>query len=44
MADDEQKDVQDEETYEEPAVEDLDADEGTTATAAGVSNGQAAPE
>ena len=42
MADDEQKDVQDEETYEEPEVEDLESDEGTTATAAGISNGEAA--
>jgi len=40
MADDEQKDVQDEETYEEPEVEDLESDEGPTATAAGISNGQ----
>ena len=41
MTDDEQKDVA-EEAYEEPDVEDLESDEGTTATAAGISNGQAA--
>ena len=42
MTDDEQKDVEAEEAYEEPDVEDLESDEGTTATAAGISNGEAA--
>jgi hypothetical protein len=40
MTDDEQRGEQPEETYEEPEVEDLQGDEGQTATAAGVTNGQ----
>jgi hypothetical protein len=42
MTDDEQRDEQTdqaEEKYEQPEVEDLESDEGPTATAAGVSNG-----
>ena len=42
MTDDEQRDEQTdqaEENYEQPEVEDLESDEGPTATAAGVSNG-----
>jgi len=39
MTDDERQDEQAEETYEEPEIEDLESDEGTPSTAAGVSNG-----